>query len=57
MYTDVHFSSGATSQPKAKSVGAVVGVGVVPCTDDAVLRVIVPATAAFDAVNARRATL
>ena len=50
MYTDVHFSSGATSQPKAKIVVAVVGVVVVPFTDDAVLRVIVPAAAAFDAV-------
>ena len=45
------------SQPKAKIVVPVVGVVVVPFTDDAVLRVIVPATAAFDAVNASRATL
>ena len=45
------------SHTKAKIVVAVVGVVVVPFTDDAVLRVIVPATAAFDAVNASRATL
>ena len=57
MYTDVHFSSGATSQPKAKKDKAVVGVAVVPITDDAAPRVIAPATAAFDAVNASRATL
>ena len=57
MYMDVHFSSGATNQPKAKIVVAVVGEDVAPKTDDAVLRDIVPTAAAYDAVNARRATL
>jgi len=38
------------SHTKAKIVVAVVGLVVVPFTDDAVLRVIVPAAAAFDAV-------
>ena len=51
MYTDVHFSSGATSHTKAKIVVAFVRTVVVPFTDDAVLRVIVPAAAAFDAVR------
>ena len=45
------------SHTQVKIVVPVVGVVVVPFTDDAVLRVIVPATAAFDAVNASRATL
>ena len=45
------------SHTKAKIVVALVGIVVVPYTDDAVLRIIVPATVAFDAVNARRATL
>ena len=46
-----------TSQPKANIVVAVAGVAVDPRTDDAELRVIVPATAASDAANASRATL
>ena len=57
MYTDVHFSSGATSQPKAKKDKAVVGVAVVPITDDAAPRVIAPATAAYDAVITGCSTL
>ena len=45
------------SQPKAKIVVAVVGVVVVPFTDDTVLRVIVPTTSAFDAVITGSSTL
>ena len=39
------------SHTKAKIVVAFIGVVVVPFTDDAVLRVIVPTTSAFDAVR------
>ena len=45
------------SQPQAKIVVALVGIVVVPIRTSSVIRVVVPATAAFDAVNARRATL
>ena len=45
------------SQPKAKIVVAVVGVVVVPFTDDAVLRVIVPTTATYDAFSTGSSTL
>ena len=46
MYTDVHFSSGATNQTQAKIVVPAVGDAAVPKTDDAVPRDIAPATAA-----------
>ena len=45
------------SHTNAKMVVAADGAEVVPQTDDAVLRVKVPATAAQDAVNARSSTL
>ena len=57
MYTDVHFSSGATSHPKTKIVVAEGGVAVASKTDDAVLRAIAPATAANDAETTGCSTL
>ena len=55
--TDVHFSSGVQGQAKAKIVVPVVRVVVVPFTDDAVLRVIVPTTATYDAFSTGSSTL
>ena len=55
--TDVHFSSGAQGQPKAKKADAVVGAAVAPSTDDAVVRVIVPTTATYDAFSTGSSTL
>ena len=57
MYTDVHFSSGVQGQAKAKIVVPVVRVVVVPFTDDAVLRVIVPTTATYDEFSTGSSTL
>ena len=45
------------SHTQAKIVVAVVGVVVVPFTDDAVLRVILPAAATYDAVSTGSSTL
>ena len=57
MYKDVHFPSGATSHTKAKMFGAVVDVDAGTYTDDAALRVIEPATAAYHAEITESSTL
>ena len=54
MYTDVHFSSGATHQPKAKIVGHGAGLAVCPKTDGADIRAVFPATVALNAAKVRR---
>ena len=56
MYKDVHFSSRAPTQAEAKIVVAVVGVVVVAICTSSVIRIIVPAAAAFDTIITGRST-